>query len=194
MGRMKHINSGVGIVELLVIIAALGVIGAGGWFVYQHNRTKPVDAAINSQPSQQTATATTTPITAATLDIKEWGVRLPLSNPIKDAYYVVATNSTDTMWLGLKSLDSAGCAADLGNTQGASAVIAAIIRVLPTDKDPVKGILYTQLYPGRTIDGHYYAYMAHPNNQCVSTTSHASVDAAFEVAAENIVSATAAAN
>lgn len=194
MGRTENRNNGFSTVEALIIVAVIGITAAGGWLVYQHNRTKVTDAAAGNQTTNQQTNTTPAP-TVTYLDIKEWGVKLPLSGPIKDAYYVVATNSTDTIWIGLKSLDSAGCAAALGNTQGASAPVAAIIRVLPTDLEPVKGVPYTQLYPGVTIGGYYYAYLSGTKSKtCASQATLQSIDTAFAAAAKTAVSATVTAN
>ncbi|HVU59755.1 MAG TPA: hypothetical protein VHC98_02880 [Candidatus Saccharimonadales bacterium] len=53
-GQRKQ--SGFSIVEAVLIVAAIGIIGAAGWVVYQHNRPKTTDAATgNTQTTNQNA-------------------------------------------------------------------------------------------------------------------------------------------
>ncbi len=186
-------QSGFSIVEAVLVVAAIGVIGAGGWFVYQHNRPKATNAAPNT--NQQTTTTTATPApTVSYLAIKEWGVKLPLSDSIKDAYYIPGISSKGTdglpnqMWVGLKSIDGNGCAAT--NNIGP----ALIFRALPTDTDPVSGQLLTQKYPnGATIGSYYYGYedfTTSSSNACKAPqTTLQSVHSSLANAAKGTVSA-----
>jgi hypothetical protein len=198
MRRREH-QSGFSTVAILLIVLVIGIVGATGFFVYQHNRPKLSNAASNpSQPSsQQTTTPTPTPpaSTVAYLTIKEWGVKLPLSDAIKDAYYTPAVGSSkgpdgqpNTLLLGLRSLDSSGCAAT--NTTA----FAQIFRALPTERDGVTGKLLTQEYPdGVTIGNYFYAYEGVSNTgtcKAPQATSQAA-DAAFRAAQKGMSSATA---
>ena len=204
MRRCEH-QSGFGAIETLLVIVAVGIIGTAGWFVYQHNRTKATNAAANPSNQQTQQTTTTTPVSTVNyLDVKEWGVKIPLSNNIKDAYYVVSTGSYDpstkepnTMWLGLTSLNTDGCDATKANASGASTIstVGALGRALPTDHDPVKGTLYTQLYPGVTIGKYYYFYMSETSGKaCATQASLQSADSAFATAAKGTAPSTATAN
>lgn len=207
---MKSINSNQsGFSTLFILlIAALVVIGIGtvGVMVYHSDKSMihpgdqetiaphttsqvPQRTTIQTEPTQQ-ATAPTY------LDITQWGVELPLSSAITDAYYVVSVSTHDsngqpnTVWLGLKSLTNPSCNPALNNTGGAGA-IGGILRVLPTSVGPVTGKLYTQDYPnGVTIGGYYYAYtswMLDPNNKCPQSSMQAA-DSAFATAAKSIIS------
>lgn len=40
MTRITSKHLGFSIVEALIIVVVIGVVGAAGWFVYQHNRTQ----------------------------------------------------------------------------------------------------------------------------------------------------------
>src|SRR5260370_1002218 len=54
-------QAGFSIVEAVLAVLIIGAMAAAGVFVYQHNRTKPTDAATNKQPaSQPTQTQPTT--------------------------------------------------------------------------------------------------------------------------------------
>src|SRR5689334_16624142 len=114
MNRSKQ--AGFSIVEAVLIVAVIGIMGAAGWFVFQQNRTQSISAASNPNPSNNQRFIATTPAPTVTyLTIKEWSVKLPLSDSIKDTYYTFegSNQGTDglpnTAWLGLTSLNSAGC-------------------------------------------------------------------------------------
>jgi len=134
-------QSGFSVIEVLLIVLVVAVLAATGIVVYQRHRPGNAATGSTQTTTQPMSTATTQPAQTATqyLTINEWGIKLPLSRAISDANYVVATNSTDTMWLGLTSLDSTSCAASHANIGGADYPIGALIRVLPTDHEPVKG-------------------------------------------------------
>lgn len=175
-----------GYIALLVVAALAGI---GGYWYHHHNAKQSVNNASATVSKANTGTKNTQQY----LDIKEWGVRLPLSSSISDAYYVASTSSKDsnsqpnTMWLGLKSLDSKGCAAAQANTGGPYPL--ALLRVDPTATDPVSGTLYTTLDPnGVTIKGYFYAYHSGVKGKtCASQTQLDAIDAAFKAAANKIV-------
>lgn len=195
MDRTQNKQAGFNIVEILLIIVAVGVIGVGGWFVYQHNRTRVSDAAGSNQTTQQTTTTTPAP-TVAYLTIIEWGVKLPLSAEVKDAYYMPAVGSSkgtdgqpNTLLLGLRSQDSNNCAATNNLT-----ALAQISRTSPSSVDPVTNKLYTQEYPNGVILGDYfYAYQGISNSDgCkVPQASAQPINDAFNAAVKGIVSTTA---
>ena len=60
----------------LISITLIGVFAAGRWFVYQHYR-----------PSSPTNSSTAQFQTTGYLVVPEWGIKVPLSASIKDAYY-----------------------------------------------------------------------------------------------------------
>jgi hypothetical protein len=126
-------------------------------------------------------------------------VKLPLSDTIKDAYYVVGTSfskSSDGLssgiFLGLKSLTAPTCN-PANNNVGSEGAIGAILRFLPTDTDAVTGQLLTTEYPnGVTIGKYYYGYQSWAkNNPCTQTSSVQAADTAFTAAATATVSAAA---
>jgi hypothetical protein len=199
MRRREH-QSGFSAITGLLVVLAIVVISGAGWLAYQHNRTKVTNAAAGSTQSstQQPATTTTTQPapTVAHLTLKEWGVKLPLSDSIKDAYYIPGISGKGTdglpnqMWIGLKSLDGNGCTAT--NNSGP----ALIFRVLPTDTDPVSGQLLTQKYPnGATVGRYYYGYedfTTSGSNSCKAPqTTLQTVHASLANATKGTVSASA---
>lgn len=189
MGRQRRQAGFSIIVEAMIVSVAATVVVTAGLFVYQHNRTKATDAAANSSQTTTQQAPTTLPAPTVTyLTIKEWGIKLPLSANIKDAYYVVdpgvSTNEDgkpSAIEFGLKSQD-ANCGPVTGTNSGYTHALGAIVRALPTDTDPVSGKLYTQLDPnGVTIGDYYYGYAnaSLTSKTCVSAPGIQSIDSAL---------------
>lgn len=128
------------------------------------------------------------------LYISQWGVQMPLSSTISDAYYVVSTSfsngpdgSPSGVWLGLHSLTAPSCN-PANNNEGATGAIGDILRVAEGATDPVSGARYSQKYPnGVTINGYYYGYQSWTSsNPCGSRAALAKYDSAFGAAARKI--------
>lgn len=201
----KRDQSGFSIVEVLLVILVIAVLTVTGLVVYQHHKSssaKNSAATKQTQPTTQPKDTTTTQPAQTTttqyLDIKEWGVKLPLLNDIKDAYYVVPTGISDDsdglpsgIILGLTSLNNS-CGTVLPGNTGFDNSLGEIVRALPTDKDPVSGKLYTQLLPdGTTIGSYYYGYSSSIKSKtCAPQATLQSVDSDFATAVKGIVTAT----
>ncbi len=201
MIRLKGSQAGFSTI-FIVAIAVLAVVAAGtvGVMVYHSDKTanKPISATTTnpSQPAPKSTTSSTNqPAATATqyLDITQWGVELPLSSSISDAYYVVPTGISPNqdgkpsgVILGLTSLNNS-CGTVTADAKGYSNNLGEIVRALPTDKDPVSGELYTTLDPdGTTIGGYYYAYTGGITSKtCASSSSLQSVSSAFATAVQN---------
>jgi type II secretory pathway pseudopilin PulG len=198
---MRNKQKGFSLVEGLLIFVIVGVLVGTGWYVWQSN--KKTDKTLNDTgnshvvPSKKVAEKK---VETKYLVIKEWGVQLPLSNSISDAYYVISSGShnTDgqpnTMWLGLKSLDDKGCIAAQANS-GGSYPIGAILKVLPDEMDPVSGRPYQELdRDGVLIEGYYYAYhsgiQGNSDSRCIAkanVTNADAIDTAFRAAGRGII-------
>jgi hypothetical protein len=205
MRRREH-QSGFGTVKIVLTVSVIAVMAVTGLVLYQQHKPNSANnsaATSQTQATTQPQSTTTTQPAAATaqyLTIKEWGVKLPLSGNIKDAYYEVSTGSVDangqpnTMWLGLTSHNGGDCDATKANKPGATIIsdIGVLGRALPTDHEPVLGTLYTQLYPGVTIGKYYYFYISGTKGKtCAPAATLHSIDSAFSTAAKGIVTATA---
>jgi cytoskeletal protein RodZ len=88
--RQRERQSGFSIVEAVLIVAVVGVIGAAGWFVYQHNRVKVTSAA---QGTTQTTTTQPTQTTTGqnVVKIPELGIQIIVPDSIKDLTYKTET-------------------------------------------------------------------------------------------------------
>lgn len=189
----KKLNQkGFGLVGILVAGVVLAAVVAGGLVVYNHNKDKNTKNSVapSSQTSPKDSESDSSQVAQTaqqSLAVKEWGIQIPLTDTIKDAYYVVSNSSKDvngesnTVWLGLASLNEKGCNATLAN-QGQSTQLGSIVRVSPTGTDPVSGETYKDKYPnGTTIGNYYYGYKSWTNDKtCTSSDNLKSIDNAFE--------------
>jgi type II secretory pathway pseudopilin PulG len=193
----KRNQSGFSAIEALLVVLIVVVLVIIGLVVYQRHKSTSAKTSVATNATQPQNTTTTQPAQATTpyLTLKEWGVKLPLSESIKDAYYVAEKGSSNgpgalptTMWLGLTSLSSSSCNPS-NNDNGGRGAVGAILRVLPTETDAVTGQLLTQKYPnGKTINGYYYTYQSWAkNNPCASDSTLQPIDSAFATAAKNMV-------
>jgi hypothetical protein len=202
---MKKNEKGFNVIEGMLIFVIVAILAGTGWYVWDSN--KKTNTLLNSadknsssivkQPSQNQI-STDAKKTTQYLDIKEWKIKLPLSNQISDAYYVMSTSSQgseqpDTIWLGVKSIDSVmECSAANANNGGSP--LAGLVKVSTTQADPVSGEGYQKKYPdGTTINNFYYGYSDWiSKNPCTKDINYKaklmSINAAFINAAQNIIS------
>jgi prepilin-type N-terminal cleavage/methylation domain-containing protein len=96
---MKINQKGFSVVEILIVIVVIGLLGAVGWLVYDRQSSKTSEKP-STQTSAQQNTETKkqeTPKEAAKvpeqqyLEVKEWGVKLPLTDEISDLSYEVTS-------------------------------------------------------------------------------------------------------
>ncbi len=191
---------------ILLAVLVVAVLAVTGLVLYQHHKPNSAKTSAATSPTQTTtqpqSTATTQaqPAVMQYLTIKEWGVKIPLSSKVQDAYYVVPTGITNNadqrpsgIYLDVASLKNSCSDISVGNTNTSiEKAVGEIVRALPTDKDPVSGKLYTELNPnGTTIGGYYYGYVSGISGKtCASQTLLQSVDSAFASATKSMVPAT----
>ncbi len=209
MIKRRADQSGLAITQTLLIIAVVVVVGIIGGLVYRHNN-KTVNNATSPNPptdQQQVANNNQTTQQPQPLIIKEWGVQLPLSESIADAYYAPSTGGrgfdgiVNQIYISVKSLDGSGCTAtgNGDNHNGVLSTPAMILRTKPTEVDPVTNKTYPQEYPdGVTVGGYFYAYqkVADPSaSGCkASPATLQEVDSAIAAAAKNIKEASTGTN
>ena len=197
-------QTGFSVMEGVLVIVVIGLLSVTGWVVYQHNRTKAANAAGGAQTTSQQSNVTTTPPapTVSYLTVKEWGIKLPLSDSIKDAYYTVPSGISNDLdglpsgiYLGLTSLNTS-CGTTTPDSHGSDNALGAITRVPPTYTEPTSGELFTQKYPGGvTINGYYYVYASRLSGKsCAPAATLQSVDSALASAAKGAVAASTVAN
>jgi cytoskeletal protein RodZ len=200
--RQSKNQLGFSTLVVVLVIAVVAVLAVSGVVVYQHHKSSSTKTSTknsaatspNQTTSQPTSTTTTQPATTTTqyLTITQWGVKIPLSSSINDAYYVVNTSAKPDasgqpyqMLLGFKSLDSSGCAA----SNNVAPVLLA--RGSPSTPDAVTGKPISQTYPGVTIGNYFYGYsLLTGNKACSSHVNFQTLDAEMTTAIKGTVPAT----
>lgn len=174
----------VGVVKVALFVLAVVALSASGCA----QNEQPNSARSPTQSTSQPTTAASQQSATGYLDIKEWGIKLPLSNGIKDAYYTPnipggsgVDGQPNQMLVGFKSLDSSGCAvAD-------SAAPVLLFRTSPSQVDPVSGDVVSKDYPGMTIGAYFYGFGLTKSETCNSEATFQSLDAALKTAVKGIV-------
>src|SRR5882762_9215057 len=164
MKKQNKNQSGFGAIEGILIIVVILLLGVVGYMVYK-NQNKAATTAVTSNSSSTSPEKTVAPVkeTKANnagdyLVIKEWGVELPLSAGIKDAYYANLKNNTfsyPVYALGIKSLTAldSNCAAE---NLSVSLILRQTIAQHDTNStknDPLNSPVYDM-----KIGGYYYGY------------------------------------
>jgi Tfp pilus assembly major pilin PilA len=92
-------QSGFSIVEGAIAIVVVMVLGFIGWTVYNTYTSKPAkvtsqttNPSSNNQLSKESTNATSATTQPTYLDIKEFGIKIPLDSSITDATYVLDPN------------------------------------------------------------------------------------------------------
>lgn len=161
--------SAVVILLALILVAIVGFTGYYVWNTQQDKNDQNKQAAVANTAKQNTANTNQTekPDTQKYLIIKEWNVKVPLTDKIADATYVV-TNGT--VYLSTQSLTKKypECAAD-------KTTVFAYGRYdnpnTPNPNDPSGETTYGQTLPNAPKVGTYYYYGVPPQAGCTMDTS-----------------------
>jgi len=175
-----------------VLIILFVALCSGGVYYWQHSKvtslnvqeTGLINQIAKLQKEIKTTTSTsssTTPSSPTSLVIQEWGIKMPLSSPISDAYYYF---NNGYAYLSVQSLSNTQCAAN-STSEG------VIGRFSPTDLDPqTNKTLLSEHSTDSVRVGSYYYFYTHPQSGCSSDLSilnQASIDiGAFEQAVLHI--------
>jgi Tfp pilus assembly protein PilV len=187
MQTTKAKQSGFTIVEGILIVVALVALVGGGWLVYQHVKQSATRTDAAQNPNQSTQQTPAPPAqTVAYLTITEWGIKIPLSDTIKDAKYILSDSIVDPQgrpagaWVTTVNAEANSCTLSNQNQDGGNA-IGEIMRIEPGQQDGVTGELLTKEFPnGTTVGGYNYAYESWAGrNTCVSAAEQQTLDGAF---------------
>lgn len=113
---MKTNQKGFSVVEILIVIVAVGLLGAVGWLVYDRQKSKSDTNDITTQTTEQT-NEQTKPVVKEEIkqlnyfEIKELGVKFVLSDKLSGLYYSMGNNNK-TAYFSLNEFKSTDCAAD----------------------------------------------------------------------------------
>lgn len=186
------------VLMILLAIAVLAILGSTGYLIYTaSHKAKPLASTTDGTSSQQVPRSSTTTQSAIQpaqqyLVIAQWGVKLPLSSTISDAYAVASNSGVSfdgkpNFYVGLTHLNGNGCNAS-NNNAGRTGAIGLLGHSPATQTDPVSGELISQEYPyGTTLGSTYYYYQSRTSGlTCASTSELQSINLAFETAAKHV--------
>ncbi len=165
-------QKGFAAMEAMLVVVILAIVGGTGYYVYQANN-KATETQNQAQTNANTAAPhkknekKSKPATAIEyLVVKEWGVELPLSSGIKDAYYIYDSNGYAR--LGTRSLTamSAKCAPDKVGVSVLSRQTVATHNANAQQSEPSwdHPVYNTKL-------GNYYYGITHAQAACGNTTN-----------------------
>jgi hypothetical protein len=165
---MKRLNNdGFTLVEVLLILIFLGIIGFTGYYVWHSQKAADKALTVSDNSTGTVAVPATQKHTTKYLDIKEWGVKLPLSSGIESAYYEAGTaDVSGSIYLSIDGYKGTDCAAD-------AVTLGAIQRFAPNDKDDEGSYLTAQFPNAVHVGGYYYQYQ-HPQAGCDGGSQHGS--------------------
>lgn len=181
---------GFSIVEALIVVVAIGVIGTAGWFVYQHNRPKPTNAASNPShsSSQQTQQPTASPSsTTQYFTIKEWGVEAPYSGSLKLSYTMSADGKSAIFSSDQLSALSSDCVGK-GGAIGRWSKDDLVSEGPPTSSTPTAANYFAAKDPltYKHIADYYYMFV-HVQSGCGNIDSTAATQSQTNDAVESLV-------
>jgi len=165
--------------QAILLVVILAMIGGTGYFVYQAN--KKTDDTYNqaSQVAQTSpakkiakkkavAKANTPSQAQRYLEIKEWGVRLPVPANVntEDIYYAINSTSfqpNDIAWLGSSKLKAIAASCDPGSK--GSSPFGGIERLTPANYQiSLQHPDDSGVSAGTKLGDYYYAWQKRPYN------------------------------
>lgn len=148
----KHHQKGFGAIEVLVVILVLLLIGGAVWFVL-NNKKDSKDSSSDKQSTSQTSRsgsdAEQKDETASYLVIKEWGIKIPLSDELKGLGYRVKNDGGEYAAFTFDDLRG-------GTECGGDIAVASLTRHTEDDVDTVSGLKVKDMEGVVKIDGYYY--------------------------------------
>lgn len=176
-------QKGFGVVEVILILIIVGIIGFTGWRVYEANKEISQSPVENSTIKKETQLNDTEDIARTRhLEVPEMGVKIKLTDDIKDAYY--ETYSDKAVSLKTKSLDS------YGDCKENQLSVVALIKVGKDEIDPMTDKKFSVNGSGVVVGESYY-YIQGAQYACVDDDQAqlailSKVRAAFVDAAKSI--------
>lgn len=175
--NLRKNQSGFSPVEIILVIGLLIALVAVGWLVYDRQQSKKDSVSTTSQQQEVPhggdesglGDADTAPADTY-LSIKEWGVKIPVSGDISDAYYAM---NEGFLYLSKGAYKNTGCAAESGG-------LGVITRFSESEKNnEANSPLVSSAVK---INGYYYAYIS-PQAACEPGPMHT---AEFKAAVDKI--------
>lgn len=166
--KLRKSQNGFSAIEILLLILLLLLLIFLGWYVWNKKESKPpANSSSNATPAKTETKATETPqSTVNYLKIPEWGVKVKLSDDIKDAYYDnKVTTNLSAFSLRVHSLDSE---TQCKNDPQSLSTIFKVGKDEPSDQDPTT--TYAKMEKGVVIGDSFY-FISRAQYNCTSDAS-----------------------
>jgi len=161
---MNKKQSGFGIIAIIVIVLVVGVLGFVGWRIFT--------AQSSSNNTGNNQTNNTQPSTDTYLNIKELGVKIKLSDEIKDAVYSVVPTSDGSKGVGI----SAQSLVDKSSECSPSNFTLGLIEAMSTAPTSVSGQPASPDNKTLFKLGDTYYWYRPPQNQTCLTDNQADIN------------------
>jgi hypothetical protein len=179
------------VLEGFLILVIIAVISGIGWYAIhtKHQTDKILSQAdrISQDTPLSTKKSESTSTSQKYLNINEWGVRIPLTDTIKDAYYTPVERGSSYYNLRVHSLDSEA------NCTNSDLSVAAIERATTAEYQQSQNSerASNNIPQNSSKIGDYYYYIIHAQYDCSQSVSNdglvVSVEKAFTDQTPNIL-------
>jgi hypothetical protein len=167
--RFRGNQKGFAALESLLILVIIAIIGGVGYYVW-HSKKQTKNVADSSQLStiKKSSTVSDNQKTKSSLTIKEWGIKIPLTDQIKDAYYTPDSGTlTETFTLRVHSLDGEpACTTSEQMPAYIKRISSADLHYLESQHE------VSAIPPGADIDGYYYYIGIDKEDNCVKNPNN----------------------
>ncbi len=149
---MKTNQKGFSVVEILIVIVIVGLLGTVGWLVYDRQQSKTSDSQTTTQPTEQkqeTSQEETPPTdndTQSYMEIREWGVKLPLDSSLGGLSYAITGKYASIRSHELDKL-SGSCTTNSVNVARGTAN-----EVVPNSMGSDEGSTFLEVYNDTVVD------------------------------------------
>lgn len=150
---IKRPEQGIALIQTLILVAAVIIIAIIAWLVVKHQSQKPAAATKPTVSSNTTAVKAAAGAPGGTLNIKEFGISVPLAADLKGLTYTADTNPQKTITIVNLKLDAFTALANkcVGQPAGTSQTLASLAKTNGT-YDPTQSPRTVNLHQ---FDGFY---------------------------------------
>jgi type II secretory pathway pseudopilin PulG len=185
---MNKTQKGFAVVEVTLLLVLVSIIAGTGYFVWHSKKQadKSLNTAANtnqtassksssskgSNPSNHSTNSqsSNSALSSQYLVITQWGVEMPITADIKDAYYdVLENNEGDPNLYGLSTHVLASLDSNCSATHGAVGIISRQTAATHDQNATMNDPLNSPVYPDKV--GNYYYYFDHSHAACSNNQS-----------------------
>ncbi len=157
---MRKNEKGFGVIEILLIIAVIGLIIAIGWLFFSRQKDSTQDnKETNTQQTTQKTTEqqSTKDTDEGYLVVKEWGVRFKVPSSLKDTEIVYKVYDDKSVGITTARVKTILDNCKYEDTAGGSQMVSTIVTRSANQSDVMSSTDGPILLKDSQVSGHYYA-------------------------------------